>query len=485
MTKANINSKLQQIPNNNSGRLFFTTSTVENENDLKHVRIYEQIKEDEYNLIKLDDSKDSQEDPRVSFKEAHDGTRTYFKLIKDGQNYSTYADEDLQKELAKRGKGSFSSQLELDARDSIVSYAKTNNFPIEAQGDSFWNKQITSLKNTTDQAITFAKSLSFDTSDLKLTFEGRRRKEYENLFYPEDIRSSKQDRIRFSMRYISGSRQIKFDLENGPLGIGERRTTGINGSVTLPIPGGISDNNNVKFDNDSLDVMGALGFGALLNPGAAIQAGSELLNKALNSDPEAIREALGSQLGSNLISALRISIAQAGLGRKGMFSRIGGGVLNPNMELLFQSPGMRVFNFSFTMSARSRTEATQIKKIIRFFKQGMSVKRSNENIFIISPNTFKIQYLTGDGRDHPSIGKIKECALTDLNTTYGNGSTYMTFDDPDRTLTTYKIDMTFKELDPITEDDYLGEANTSAGPLADPDLAFIGDNGVPLDHIGF
>ena len=60
MAKANINSGLQQIPNNNSGRLFFSTSTVENENKLQHVRIYERINEDEYNKIKLDDVKDSQ-----------------------------------------------------------------------------------------------------------------------------------------------------------------------------------------------------------------------------------------------------------------------------------------------------------------------------------------------------------------------------------------------------------------------------------------
>ena len=106
------------------------------------------------------------------------------------------------------------------------------------------------------------------------------------------------------------------------------------------------------------------------------------------------------------------------------------------------------------MSARSRTEATQIKKIIRFFKQGMSVKKSNNNIFVISPNIFTVRYLTGDGKDHPSIGRIQNCALTDLNTTYGNGNTYMTYDDPDRTMTQYKIDLTLQELDPITEDDY-------------------------------
>ena len=30
----------------------------------------------------------------------------------------------------------------------------------------------------------------------------------------------------------------------------------------------------------------------------------------------------------------------------------------------------------------------------------------------------------------------------------------MTYDDPGRTMTQYKIDLDFQELDPITEDDY-------------------------------
>ena len=137
------------------------------------------------------------------------------------------------------------------------------------------------------------------------------------------------------------------------------------------------------------------------------------------------------------------------------------------------------------MSARSRTEATQIK-IIRFFKQGMSVKKSNNNIFVVSPNIFTINYKTGDGREHPSIGRIKQCALLNLNTTYGNGNTYMTYDDPDRTMTQYKIDLTFQELEPITEDDY-GDPETIAGtenfllrPTIENEFGVIPDN-----QIGF
>ena len=108
-----------------------------------------------------------------------------------------------------------------------------------------------------------------------------------------------------------------------------------------------------------------------------------------------------------------------------------------------------------------------------------------EKVKIITKTSEKnrklINYILGNtGDDHPSIGRIKECALTDLNTTYGNGSTYMTFDDPDRTMTTYKIDMTFKELNPITEDDYL----SNTGPLADPDEAFQQSNAFP-GEIGY
>lgn len=306
-------------------------------------------------------------------------------------------------------------------------------------------------------------SISFNTNDIPLTFVPESRKtDYEILSYPEDIGTSKQDRIIFKMKHIEGSRQINFDptkagTDGGPLFLGKRVYGKIDGSVTLPIPGGISDENNVKFTAETLDVVSAAGFGAVLDPNQAIQAGGQLLNNMLNMTPDALRAVLGGDTASNLIAALRIQLAQAAVGKSGMFSRIGGGILNPNIELLFQAPGMRTFQYSFTMSARSIKEATQIKKIIRFFKQGMSVKKSKTNIFVISPNLFEIKYKLGNtDEDHPSIGRINDCALVNLNTTYGDGSTYMTFDDPDRTMTTYKMDMTFQELEPITEENYVG-----------------------------
>ena len=476
MSAQEATSELSVFKIDGKNRLFRTVTTLENKK-IKKTVFQQEIDKKTYN---------ERFSTNPTLVTESDGK--YYTIVRtetrdnDGNISGTdsiYADLNFQKAFEKRGKSSLLKELEIGQDDALKKATGITD-------STFRKQQQTTKHNAIGSATDFINKTSAELNNVKLNIEGKRRTKYDNLYYPQTIASSKQDRIRFSMRYISDSRDINFDLNGSSLGLGKRKTTGINGSVTLPIPGGISDYNNVKYDNDSLDVLGALGFGALLNPMGALEGGAELIGNALNSSPDQLRDALGGQTGSNILSALRIRLAEMGMGRSGMSSRIGGGILNPNMELLFSAPAMRTFNFSFTMSARSQTEATQIKKIIRFFKQGMSVKRDANNIFIVSPNTFTINYILGNtGNDHPSIGRIKECALTDLNTTYGDGSTYMTFDDPDRTMTTYKIDMTFKELDPITEDDYLGEENTSTGPLADPDQAFIGKNEVPLDHIGY
>ena len=282
-----------------------------------------------------------------------------------------------------------------------------------------------------------------------------RRLEYDNLFYPEDIATNKQDRVVFKMFYQSG-RDLDFSLERGDnlFTFGERKITNILGSVTLPIQGGIQDSNTVAYQEGTLSpVTGALASVAL-DPVQAVSQALELLNK----DVGELQESLASPASQNVINVLRTFLAQTAVGAQGLIPRTTGAILNPNIELLLKAPNLRSFNFNFKMSARSRTEAEQIRKIIRFFKQGMSVKRSTSSLFILTPNLFNIQYLAaGEGnllRDHPSIGKIKNCALTAINTQYTPDGTYMTFDDEARTMTSYNIQMQFKELEPLTETDY-------------------------------
>lgn len=286
-----------------------------------------------------------------------------------------------------------------------------------------------------------------------------RKEDYGNLFYPEDIATNKQDRVVFKMFYQSG-RNLDFSLERGDnlFTFGQRKISNTLGSVTLPIQGGIEDNNTVSYQDGTLNpVTGALASVAL-DP---FQAFSDAL-KLLNKDVGDLQESLASPASQNVINVLRTYLAQTAVGAQGLIPRTTGAILNPNIELLLKAPNLRSFNFNFTMSARSRTEAQQIRKIIRFFKQGMSVKRSTSSLFVLTPNLFSIQYLAaGEGnllQDHPSIGKIKNCALTAINTQYTPDGNYMTFDDEARTMTSYRIQMQFKELEPLTETDYVETA---------------------------
>ena len=431
------------------GKNYITVTTIEgNDGEPKKTEIYEKISEARYNEIAKKDGFDD-----LSISPTHG--RRLLLLTSSGPIEKRGAGSKLTKygddgkfgfAIDKTGKNSLTANLNAASIESVRSETGKTREEIREYYPEYANTAIENI----------AGNIKFSSEGVPLVLEtNRRRTKYDVLYYPENIRSSKQDKIVFGMRYISGKRDISFNVNNlNPLSVGNRNTETITGSVTLPIPGGISDKNSVKFEGETLDLGMALGAGAILNPTEAASAVTDLIKNAITMKPEELQKVLNSDTAGNIVSALRLGLAQSFTGGN-LVSRLGGGVLNPNMELLFQAPTLRSFSFSFTMSARSRTEATQIKKIIRFFKQGMSVKRSTDKIFIVSPNTFKINYILGNtGNNHPSIGRIKECALTDLNTTYGNGSTYMTFDDPERTLTTYKIEMTFTELEPITEDDY-------------------------------
>ena len=375
---------------------FYTITTYENSKPT-NTEIKMSIDQSTYNSYQLEGGK------AAELSNERDGK--YYVTIRNGGIDTIYADLDVRKVLADSGNNSLTSVLNDRSIDAL-----TSQFTDDQQGSkkSFWAKFYSTKDNiaVSPEPETTEIATNYAIDEIKV--KGRRRKEYENLFYPEDITTSKQDRIRFTMFYQTGSR-IGFDLrDQSPFVIGQKTRTNIEGSVTLPIQGGIADSNQVAFNGSTLNpVQGALA-AVSLNPQAAVQ---NLIN-VLKGDAEDIQAAIRSDDAQATIGALRLFLAQSAVGAQGLVPRTTGAILNPNLELILQAPQLRSFNFTFTMSARSRTEATQIKKIIRFFKQGMSVKRSDTSLFIVSPNMFRINYLTGEGRQHPSLGRIKNCALS-------------------------------------------------------------------------
>ena len=298
-------------------------------------------------------------------------------------------------------------------------------------------------------------------TDINLNIKGRRfRKKYEDLSYPEGLGSNRQDRIRFEQIYNEGKiiAGTGISLQGK---VFQRNQKRIKGSVTLPIVTGVADKNEVDWQGATLNPLQALGASgalSLFRNAQTAESIGEAFSRGGTAINEAAQEMVKGTVGDDIKSAINIYLAQKAVGAQGLLSRATGAVLNPNLEMLFSGPSLRSFDFTFKLSPRDGNEAEQVRKIIRFFKQGMSVKTSSSNVFLKAPNIFKIQYQTfntdGDEILHPSLNIIKECALKSCDVQYTPDGTYMTYDDPFRTMTSYQLTLSFGELDPIYDSDY-------------------------------
>ena len=280
-------------------------------------------------------------------------------------------------------------------------------------------------------------------NDISIKENKKTRRSFGDFRYPIDM-DPNQDVMKFTMLKY----ETKDLMTGGTFGFGNRDRVGpeggarATGTVVLPIQSGIKDQNSADWGDSKLNALEV----------AMASAGLGLIGDQKESD--AMDKILGAVSGNT--SASKEAIKQAFVGKAtgvtGLIKRTRGATINPNLELLFNEPQLRPFSFSFKLSARSKKEAQTIVKIIRFFKQGMAPIRTESNLFLLAPHTFQIHYLLRGTGEHPFIGKIKECALTNMTTDYTPENNYSTL--KDGFMTSYTITMEFKELEPIFNDDY-------------------------------
>ena len=237
----------------------------------------------------------------------------------------------------------------------------------------------------------------------------------------------------------------KFSADMGFIGNQRDSNRESLGSVILPIPGGISDANSVDWGGgDTMNPMDAALSGAAMN---IINRGGDGVSDATAGAKAALEGSSGE-----LKRAVSSAFAGAAAGVEGqVLSRTTGEVLNPNMELLFKGPSLRPFTFAFKLAPRSSKEAETVIAILRFFKQGMAPIKSSSNLFLKSPNTFKLCYYHR-GQPHRFLNKFKECALQSVALEYTPDGNYATYEDG--VMTAYNMTLTFNELEPIFSNDY-------------------------------
>ena len=340
-------------------------------------------------------------------------------------------------------------------QDQVASSPKENRelFKVGGNGSQTENPDLPPV--TSEEAPSIPVQETAPTGNNSAFPPPRARPEVVGFIYPEDLGSSEQDTIKFSL------------VKREPLGIqaeGTRsspieRTLGF---VVLPIPGNLQDSNSVAYKQSSLNALQL--------------AAAEDLQKFItgleneNEKSSIVSEFKSATSGENITklkSLIGAKAAAAALnipgGANALLARTSGIILNPNMELLFDSPTLRSFGFSFKLSPRSSTEARQVISIIRFFKKAMVPKVSKRgNLFLGSPDSFKVEYLFANKSAHPGLNKFKECALETVQVNYTPEGTYNSL--RDGVMPSYEMELRFRELDPILDRDYEeGESTFGAG----------------------
>ena len=287
----------------------------------------------------------------------------------------------------------------------------------------------------------------------------------DDLKYPLDLKSEVQDTIRFTILEYSPSlskentsqggtgqfgsskiRRVTLESSGIPVVKGSTRI----GTITLPIPAGISDGNTAGWQDDRLSQLqsAAADIAQGLLTGGVSEAAAATERQAKKAEAAA-----GSGDLQDAVTRLFLDKAlSANIG-----TRTFGAVGNNNLELLFNGPSLRSFGFTFSFYPRSKDEAKMVRQIIRAFKQSMSVKRSKTSLLLKAPHTFAISYVTAGQKQHPYLNSFKECALTSCSVDYTPDGTYMTYggtSDDDRSMTAYRLSLQFQELEPIFDDEY-------------------------------
>ena len=359
-----------------------------------------------------------------------------------------------------------------------------------------------------------------------------------NLIYPIDADfGNTQDYMQINQfTYRAPNQKLFFgtDADKEELGLGPAAiaTGGVPigtpkekplGLVKLPMPNSLADSNNVSWGADQLNALtaaissGVMGQvnpflgqafetltddkkNALQKTGSLVTDTFKQLKKAFEAAGVNIQEAGGefmtagtplNVLGTSVIGSALLNAFQFGITPETILARGQGVVPNNNLSLLFNSPTLREFTFTWKLTPRSREEAVRVNNIIRFFKQGMAPKKGintssgGASYFLGTPNVFDLKFKTTtqggsfffEGDDiNNSVVRIKTCACTGCAVNYTPDGMWNAYERGQPVSVT--MSLRFAELEPIFDTDY--DDDLFNYDPARPDL-----QPVPIDAVGY
>lgn len=279
-----------------------------------------------------------------------------------------------------------------------------------------------------------------------------------NLKYPLELAENESDYMTFrSFEYRTNQKNLG---NNGSGGNASGPSKGDTITLFMPTSTPATSNGNGWEQNNAMGPLESIKRSTATNVAGGIL---DLQTDNISSIVESFGKTVAGDIKNQGLPALR----QFGIGAVGgylgqtpnaLLAMSKGLIYNPNIELLYQGPSMRGFNFTFIFAPKSKKEADIVNKIILEFKKWSS-PQAKDGMFEV-PVIWEINYMTGSGKNK-NMNAFKRCACTNVSTQDNASLDYhMSYADGMPITTTMSLE--FMEVDIITRQDHL-DSGTNRG----------------------
>lgn len=252
-----------------------------------------------------------------------------------------------------------------------------------------------------------------------------------------------------------GIRTLGKNLGGTDLGFG-RKTSRTTAAIRLFMPDSLSWGYQNAFQNVSLS---GLPYTKLLSAGVALGESAVegfkkgtimgvLSSLAKKRNDRNVTDPVAELIGTALLGSGGDAIAASALGV----------TVNPQIDVIYESPKLRDFTFDFLFAPRNHSEAVTVEKIVQKFKfhaapelygQGSGIGR-----YFVPPSEFDIEFSV------PTMGRVSTCVLVNITLDYASsGAAFYTDDYPVYT----RMTLQFMELEFMTKELIETEQNGGKG----------------------
>lgn len=204
-------------------------------------------------------------------------------------------------------------------------------------------------------------------------------------------------------------------------------------SVALPIPAGLVEYYDNKWDTPDLGTIGDIADAFTRNDGSAYDTATNAAGAAT---------ATGLRALGMFSDAAAVAISQ------GMKA-----IPNPNVTAAFRGPNLRQFSFSWTFAPKSPDESKKIQAIVKGIKKRiLPIMNSGTTSLLGYPSMIQPRLFTGKNEGENALFQFKKCVMPRMNVSY-SPTGIPTFFRGTNLPTFIQLAITLVEIEYWTDDD--------------------------------